>query len=189
MKLRITLLVLVLTANCSISAEAQQSPYVGLEGRTIKALAPEQIEAYRAGAGMGFALAAELNGYPGPKHVLELGDELELSEQQRAATQQAFEEMLGAAKELGSAIIEGESRLDRLFSEGEITDVDLDREVVAIAALQGRLRAAHLHAHLRMKEVLSPQQVTKYRELRGYGEQHDPARHRGHDPARHHSGG
>jgi hypothetical protein len=189
MKLSITLLVTAVTVICSIPAEAQQSPYVGIEGRAIKALAPEQIEGYRSGAGMGFALAAELNGYPGPKHVLDLADELELSEQQRAATQQAFNEMLEAAQELGSAIIEGESRLDLLFSEGEITDADLDREVGAIAALQGRLRATHLRAHLRMKEVLSPQQVTKYRQLRGYGEQHDPARHQDHDPARHHPGG
>jgi hypothetical protein len=28
---------------------------------------------------MGLALAAELNGYPGPIHVLELGDQLNLS--------------------------------------------------------------------------------------------------------------
>ena len=34
---------------------------------------------------MGLALAAELNGYPGPSHVLELADKLELSAEQRAA--------------------------------------------------------------------------------------------------------
>jgi Spy/CpxP family protein refolding chaperone len=189
MRLSITPLIIAVAMSCSIPGGAEESPYIDLERRPIKALATEQIVGYRTGAGMGFALAAELNGYPGPKHVLELVDELELTGQQRAATQQAFEEMLEAAQELGSEIIEGESRLDRLFSEGEITDADLDREVVAIAALQGRLRATHLRAHLRMKEVLSPHQVEKYRELRGYGADHDPARHQGHDPARHHPGG
>jgi len=38
------------------------------------ALSVEQIEQYRAGAGMGYAKAAELNRYPGPMHVLELAD-------------------------------------------------------------------------------------------------------------------
>ena len=33
----------------------------------------------RAGRGMGLALAAELNGYPGPAHVLELADKLDLA--------------------------------------------------------------------------------------------------------------
>ena len=34
--------------------------------------------------GMGLALAAELNGYPGPAHVIELAKSLGLSEPQRA---------------------------------------------------------------------------------------------------------
>jgi Spy/CpxP family protein refolding chaperone len=35
--------------------------------------------------------------------------------------------------------------------------------------LQGELRVTHLTAHLEMKKILSPQQVAKYDELRGYG--------------------
>ena len=37
------------------------------------------------------ALAAELNGYPGPSHVLELADKLELSTEQRASMQRLFD--------------------------------------------------------------------------------------------------
>ena len=48
------------------------SPYVGLEAREIKALSEEQRQELLDGHGMGLALAAELNHYPGPKHVLEL---------------------------------------------------------------------------------------------------------------------
>ena len=52
--------------------QAQHSPYTGLEERDIKALSAEQVAGYLAGDGMGFALPAELNHYPGPKHVLDL---------------------------------------------------------------------------------------------------------------------
>jgi hypothetical protein len=49
----------------------QQSPYADLKGREIKALSPEELAQYEAGEGMGLALAAELNRYPGPRHVLD----------------------------------------------------------------------------------------------------------------------
>src|SRR3990172_8479974 len=64
-----------------------QSPYAGLEGREIKALSPEQIQELRNGDGMGLALAAELNHYPGPRHVLELAHELALSPKQQDQVQ------------------------------------------------------------------------------------------------------
>jgi hypothetical protein len=56
-----------------------QSPYAGMQMRLIKALSEQQIADLKAGRGMGLALPAELNGYPGPIHVLELSDELGLS--------------------------------------------------------------------------------------------------------------
>ena len=59
-------------------------PYGGLETRPIKALSEQQIADLKAGRGMGMALAAERNGYPGPLHVLELADQLGLTPAQRA---------------------------------------------------------------------------------------------------------
>ena len=56
-----------------------QSPYAGMQARSIKALSEQQIADLKAGRGMGLALAAELNGYPGPAHVLEVADQLGLS--------------------------------------------------------------------------------------------------------------
>src|SRR5262245_36186825 len=69
------------------------TPYAGLQDRQIKALSDQQIADLRAGRGMGLALAAELNGYPGPLHVLELADALQLSEPQRTETKRLFEAM------------------------------------------------------------------------------------------------
>lgn len=60
---------------------------------------------------MGLALAAELNGYPGPSHVLELADELDLSSDQRGQVQRLFDSMKAEAVPLGSKLIEQESDL------------------------------------------------------------------------------
>ena len=62
-----------------------QTPYAGMQARSIKALSDQQIADLGAGRGMGLALAAELNGYPGPSHVLELADKLDLSADQQPA--------------------------------------------------------------------------------------------------------
>src|SRR5262249_12751906 len=67
------------------------SPYAGMEHRALKALSEQQIVDLKAGRGMGLALAAELNGYPGPAHVLELADALHLSDDQRTKTKALFE--------------------------------------------------------------------------------------------------
>src|SRR5712691_1927450 len=72
-------------------AEAQTaSPYAGQERRAIKALSEEEIRDLLEGRGMGLAKAGELNSYPGPMHVLQLADELALSDVQRAATEALY---------------------------------------------------------------------------------------------------
>ena len=80
MKRALILIGLVLTSTAAFS----QSPYTGMQTRPIKALSEQQVADLRAGRGTGLALAAELNGYPGPSHVLELADKLELTTNQRA---------------------------------------------------------------------------------------------------------
>lgn len=153
------------------------SPYVGFEAREIKALGPDEIAAYENGDGMRYALAAELNHYPGPKHVLELAGDLELSVEQKGRVEQIFEVMRENARDLGAGIVAGERELDVAFASGTIDDDQLRRQTATIAELQGRLRATHLAAHLTTRDVLTRQQIERYDELRGYAGEHDPARH------------
>ena len=80
----------------------QHSPYAGFQQREVKALSAEQIADLRAGRGMGLALAGELNGYPGPVHVIELAEPLQLSVAQRQHVQQLFEAMKARPYPLGS---------------------------------------------------------------------------------------
>jgi len=54
------------------------SPYAHTQSAEIPTLTDEEIAQLRNGDGMGLARAAELNRYPGPKHTLELGEQLAL---------------------------------------------------------------------------------------------------------------
>ena len=157
---------LLLTA----SAASSQTPYAGMQARSIKALSEQQVADLGAGRGMGLALAAELNGYPGPSHVLELADKLELSADQRANVKAMFDAMKAEALPLGSKLIEQETDLDRQFASRTITPESLKELTAAVAVTQGQLRETHLKYHLSMVAVLSPHQMHRYSELRGYGD-------------------
>jgi Spy/CpxP family protein refolding chaperone len=162
-----------------VTAQAQHQPYGGLQERTVKALSDQQIADLRAGRGMGLALAAELNGYPGPLHVLELAAPLGLSATQRQRMAELFEAMRIEAMALGERLIAGEAALDRQFASKSVSEGSLVEAVQAIALVQAALRTAHLKYHLATVEVLTAEQVTRYAELRGYaGSVTGPHRHR-----------
>jgi hypothetical protein len=150
------------------SPTAASMPYAGMDQRIVKALSDPQIADLKAGRGMGLALAAELNGYPGPSHVLELADALQLSDAQRDKTKALLDAMKAETIPLGERLIAGETALDRLFATKTVTPASLDEATSRISAMQGTLRAAHLRYHLAMLEVLSAPQVAHYAELRGY---------------------
>jgi hypothetical protein len=101
------------------------SPYADFTDREIKALSAEEIEGLQDGDGLGMALAAELNGYPDPRHVLELRVMLGLSSGQESEIQAIFNEMREQARSLGRTIVDLERDLDRSFAEGTITEARL----------------------------------------------------------------
>src|SRR5438270_13682753 len=72
---------LVLGAS-TVAAERSANPYAGQQARSIKALSDDEVAALRNGDGMGMAKAAELNGYPGQRHVLAIAGELRLNDAQ-----------------------------------------------------------------------------------------------------------
>ena len=150
-------------------AEAPVSPYVGQEVRAIKSLSPEDVDAYLSGKGAGLARAAELNGYAGPRHVLELASELELTVRQRAQTEALYAAMLSKATALGRALVEKERELDRLFATRSIDAALLAKPLDDIGSLQAGVRGAHLEAHLAQVEILTAEQNARYARLRGYG--------------------
>src|SRR6266511_3681360 len=114
---------------------------------------------------MGLALAAELNGYPGPMQVLELADSLDLSGQQRAKMQELLAAMKAEAIPIGEQLISQEADLDRQFASKTITPASLAASTDAIGATHAALRRTHLKYHLFTLEVLMPAQVQRYAEL------------------------
>ncbi len=172
----LTLTAMLITTPALALAQSGHSPYSGQDKREIKSLSAEEIQAYFSGEGIGLAKAAELNHYPGPRHVLDSAEELRLSKEQIARTKEIFSRMHEEAGALGELIVARESLLNKLFAAQDIDQAQLESLVSDISRLQGKLRATHLGAHLQTKGLLSSDQVAKYDALRGYdsSQGHDP---------------
>lgn len=161
-------------------AVAQDQPYAGQDNRAIASLSAGDIAALEAGEGWGLAKPAELNGYPGPAHVLELADELDLSAEQRDAVQAIFDAMQLRARTAGTAYIEAEAHLSRMFAMGHANTAMLTAQLNDSAAALASLRNVHLSAHLEVTPLLTEAQRARYAELRGYGAGADHSDHSGH---------
>ena len=132
------------------------------------------------GRGFGLAFAADQNGYPGPLHVLELKDRLQLTAEQETRMRALFETMLGEARPRAARLAAAEAQLKRLFAEGTADDAAVRAAVADTEAARAELRLAHLHAHLRARDVLTESQRQTYHHLRWgtpHGAPGDPAQH------------
>lgn len=165
--MRLTLLI-ALSSVLAATAFAEPSPYAGQEIRSIKAMSDQEVSDYLAGKGMGLAKAAELNGYPGPAHVLENAKALSLTPGQETSTRTLFGQMQKKAVSLGKQLIEAEQRLDGLFATATVTPDSLSAALAAIGELQAKIRLTHLETHLTQASILTPGQVALYYRLRGY---------------------
>ncbi len=176
----LVLLFVALLAACTTHPKSA-SPYVGLEARDIKALSLSEISDLLAGKGMGFAKSAELNGYPGPAHVLELQSQLRLSSEQIRETEAIFSRMEISAKTHGAELVEAERELEVLFRSQKVTSAELSLALERIASRQAKVRHSHLAAHIEQTQLLTAEQATLYVALRGYGAQHGQhGKHGGH---------
>lgn len=161
----------------------QISKYAGQQTRAIKSLSPADIAELRRGGGWGLARAAELNGIPGPAHILEMKERIHLTPDQTARVQALFETMRAAAIPAGEKLIALEQKLEKEFRAGTVTEDSLRKSLSAIAGARAKLRFIHLSAHLKTPAILSAEQIRRYNILRGYAK--DPCTHvpEGHDAA------
>lgn len=144
------------------------TPYAGEQSRPTKALSEREADDLRSGRGMGLSKAAELNHRPGPRHVLDLADQLALSHAQRTEVQAVFDRMDRDAKALGAMVIDRERALDARLVQGDFERLDVERWIEEIARLQARLRFTHIDAHLHTARVMTQPQIAAYDRLRGY---------------------
>ena len=115
------------------------------------------------------AAYAEKNGYPGPKHVIDLADKLQLSEEQKGSVKRIYNEMETRAKELGQRIIDLEEELNKAFGDKLVVEKSIRNDVEQIGRLRGRLRSVYFLAHFKTRNVLNDKQVATYIKLRTPG--------------------
>jgi Spy/CpxP family protein refolding chaperone len=161
------------TDNMSSSAasSSQISPYSGQEIRDIKSLSDNDVQSLQNGTGEAFggiAKLAELNGYPGPRHVLDIAQELQLTDRQRMEIELIYQNMSNNAKSIGSAIVAIEQDMDEAFANKTITEENLIALLDKSANLYGQLRFVHLSAHLDTAQIMTAEQIQMYNEMRGY---------------------
>lgn len=141
----------------------------------------ELVQTYRTGGGGGVALPAELNGYPGPRHILDLADDLELTSEQHEQIQALIDVMQPGAIQIGKAILAGEAALEEAFRQQTLDESSLEARLTNLGTLQAELRFVHLRTHLATVEILTPDQVARYNILRGYAvENSGQGQHRNH---------
>ena len=173
------LLAIIISTTGSAIAYAQQhqhgeqhnnfrSPYVEQLNSPVRGLSSSEVDNLLNGKGAGYARMAELNGYPGLRHVLDLSSQLNLSSQQETEIQAAFEQMQSRAKTIGKTIVSKEQELGESFALGKITNIELEKQTEELAKLYGELRKTHLQAHLEINPLLSTEQIKKYNQIRGY---------------------
>jgi hypothetical protein len=160
-----------ISSSSPASSSSEISPYAGQELRDIKSLSDKDIQLLQNGTGEAFggmAKLAELNGYPGPRHVLDMASELQLTDRQRMEIERIYQNMSDKAKGIGSAIIGIEQDIDGDFANKTITKENLKLMLDNSADLYGQLRSVHLSAHLDTVQILSIEQVQMYNMMRGY---------------------
>jgi len=153
-----------------VPSRASGAPHHATPGAEIPGLGADEIVELREGGGMGLARVADVQGYPGPRHVLDAwaAGSLPLSKEQVTQVQEIVRAMELEARRVGGLVLDSERELALAFGSGAIDVTSLRPRLERIAALRGELRAVHLDAHLATRAVLHPAQLARYAELRGH---------------------
>ncbi|GGC10278.1 hypothetical protein GCM10011352_40960 [Marinobacterium zhoushanense] len=150
------------------TVHATAADYSGQQMREIKSLSVEDVESIRLGKGWSLAKPAELNGYPGPRHVLDLAGELALTADQQRTMEQQFAAMKARAVAVGQRYLQAEQTIEQAFRTGQVDANSLSALLETSARAHAELRQVHLDSHLLTKQVLTPLQIADYSRLRGY---------------------
>jgi len=128
---------------------------------------PPDRDALLKGLGMGLASIAEMNNFPGPKHVLDVKDELLLTRDQVKKIEALERVVSSAAVQKGTDVVQAEDDLEKMLENPTVSEKAVRSKLEEIGKLRADLRFIHLQAHLRMKQILTPEQLKKYSELKG----------------------
>lgn len=139
----------------------QQDPH-----RRVQEYEEEFERVVAQGRGFGMAFAADRNGYPGPQHVLELGERLRLTTEQQARVRALMDAMLAEARPKSARLLEAERRLRDLFANGRADEASVQAAVAEAERARAEVRLVHLRAHLATRALLTEEQRRIYHEAR-----------------------
>lgn len=145
----------------------------GMGGGMLGGVSAQEKEALLKGAGLGAGMIAMMNGYPGPKHVLEMGDELELTAAQRESIGTIYGKVKAESVKYGTELVEKDEELAALFASGSVSTDKVEKLSRDIGELQGRVRAAHLNAHVETFDALTPAQRETLSSMQGMHQMHE----------------
>ncbi|MDE0028191.1 MAG: hypothetical protein OXU42_02145 [Deltaproteobacteria bacterium] len=158
-----------LTATWALAQhDHRMSPYAHTQSAEFATLTPDEVRELRNGDGMGLARAAELNSFPGPRHLLDLKADLDLTREQVVRIEAIHAKMKTSAVAKGEAILQAESHLANLFAAGRPTAAETTRMTEHLGIMRGQLQAIHLLAHIESTRELTAKQIERYDRLRGY---------------------
>ena len=160
---------LALTATWALAQhDHTASPYAHTQSAEFATLTPDEVRELRNGEGMGLARPAELNSFPGPRHLLDLKADLDLTQTQIARIEAIHAKMKTRAIAKGKAILQAEQHLGNLFAAGRPTAAETNRMTEHLGIMRGQLQAIHLLAHIESTRELTAEQIEHYDRLRGY---------------------
>ena len=133
----------------------------------------------------GLAKAAELNGLPEPRHLLELKDQIPLTPDRVEAVTAIYERMRAVAIAEGEGFLEAEQALEDAFRANTVTEGSLQAMLAEIGRSRTQLRFIHLSVHLEKPSLLTEEQIARYDALRGYRPHQHRAKHEGNGPKGH----
>ena len=169
MKIKVFAILLCCIPFVAIASDFHQhrSKYSGQEVRKIKSFSESDLKELRRGGGWGLAKAAELNGVPGPIHLLEMKEKISLTNDQVNSITASFKKMQKTAIAYGKKYIVLHEQMEKKFRERTIDKQLLRFYLTKISQVRKELTYAHLSAHLDMIAILTPDQIKLYNKLRG----------------------
>jgi Spy/CpxP family protein refolding chaperone len=134
--------------------------------RQMQAMLDEIDRVIASGRGAGLAFAADQHGYPGPMHVLELKEQLQLTPAQEVLLMALQHAMFTDSRPKSARLMDAEARLRRLFADGVADEAGVRAAVTEIERARTEVRLVHLLTHLQTRPVLTAEQRRLYHAAR-----------------------
>jgi len=161
-----TLLAVVLAGSIVLWGQQHNRRDQDEEDAAPRECVEQERQALQEGRGFGRAAVADDNGFPGPRHILDWKKQLDLKPAQEKRVETLAERTRSKAIAKGQELQAREQELSRLLSTSKPNPQAVQKLLGQIGAAEADLRWIHIGAHIEARDILTPQQLARYNELR-----------------------